>query len=280
MSTAVEAQHQALLAFDSIAAKYDELFTRSLIGRAQRGAVWEALIDIFEPGAHILELNCGTGEDALFLGRHDIFVTACDGSEGMIHTAQQRLRNEDPDAPVGFKLLATEQLAQLQPAEPFDGALSNFSGLNCVSNLSQVARDLASAVTAGAPVLICLSSRFCLAEILWFLIHGDARKAIRRTSGIATANVGEFVVKVYYPTLREVRQAFSPWFRLRSCTGIGVTVPPSYVEPAIRKYPRLLELLCSIDKRIARLPIVRTMGDHMLLHFERLKGQCRWGAEC
>jgi SAM-dependent methyltransferase len=272
MTAVSEVQHQALLAFDSIAPKYDDLFTRSMIGRAQRGAVWEALIDTFESGAHILELNCGTGEDALFLAQHDISVVACDGSGGMIQAARQRMQAEDPEAAVEFRLLATEHLARLGPSALFDGALSNFSGLNCVSDLSRVAQDLAFLVTARAPLLICLSTRFCLAEMLWFLIHGDFRKAFRRTSGVATARVGEFAVKVHYPTLRQVRESFSPWFRLRSCTGIGIAVPPSYLEATIRKYPRLFHLLRWIDKRIARLPLARTMGDHMLLHFERAEG--------
>src|SRR6202034_944486 len=109
-----------------------------MIGRAQRGAVWDALGDAFEPGAHILELNCGTGEDALFLARHDISVVACDGSQGMIRTAWKRMQGEEPDAPIQFELLPTEHLAQLHPSTLFDGALSNFSGLNCVSNLNQV----------------------------------------------------------------------------------------------------------------------------------------------
>jgi ubiquinone/menaquinone biosynthesis C-methylase UbiE len=268
MIAASEAPNQTLLAFDSLAPAYDDLFTRSMIGRAQRGAVWEMISDIFEPGAHILELNCGTGEDALFLARHDMSVVACDGSEGMIRTAHKRMQDEDPDAPIQFKLLPTEHLSQLNPSTFFDGALSNFSGLNCVSNLNQTARDLASLVTPRAPVLICLSTRFCLAETLWFLSQGKFREAFRRTSGIAHATVRGYKVKVHYPTLRAVKQAFSPWFRLRSCTGIGVAVPPSYLEPLMRKYPRLLGLLTSIDKHIAHLPLFRIMGDHMLLHFE------------
>jgi ubiquinone/menaquinone biosynthesis C-methylase UbiE len=274
MIAASEIQNPALLAFDTIAANYDDLFTRSMIGRAQRAAVWHELLDAFAPGAHILELNCGTGEDALFLARHDISVVACDGSEGMIRTARKRMQEEEPDAPIQFELLTTEHLARLQPSSLFDGALSNFSGLNCVSNLNQAARDLASLVTPRAPVLICLSTRFCLAETLWFLFHGDFREAFRRTPGVAHAKVNEFRVKVYYPTLREVRQSFSPWFRLRSCTGIGVAVPPSYVEPAMRKFPRLLRLLRSIDRRISHLPLLRILGDHMLLHFERVEGKC------
>jgi ubiquinone/menaquinone biosynthesis C-methylase UbiE len=270
----VEIHNQALLAFSSLAEGYDDLFTRSTIGRAQRNVVWDVLLDVFEPGARILELNCGTGEDALFLARYDIGVYACDGSRGMIKTARQRLQTEDPGAPVEFALLPTEQLSQLRPIRLFDGAFSNFSGLNCVSNLGKAARDLAALLNPRTPVLICLSTRFCVAEIFWFLIQGKLRKAFRRTAGSATAKVGKFAVEVHYPTMREVKQAFSPWFRLRSCTGIGVTVPPSYVEPVMRKYPRLLRLLCSIDKRISRLPLFRNIGDHMLLHFERVEEKC------
>jgi hypothetical protein len=110
--------------------------------------------------------------------------------------------------------------------------------------------------------------------MIWYLLHGQVRKAFRRVSGMATARVGEFTVKVQYPTLRALKRMFSSHFVLRSCTGIGVAVPPSYVEPVMRKYPRLLSLLGRIDKRIARLPWFRTIGDHMLIHFERVEGRC------
>jgi ubiquinone/menaquinone biosynthesis C-methylase UbiE len=269
-----EVQTQALQAFDSLASRYDDLFTRSMVGRAQRGAVWDVLLDLFDPGAHILELNCGTGEDALFMAQHCLSVVACDGSEGMIKTARRRVQEEDPEAPIDFKLLATEHLAQLWPNPRFDGALSNFSGLNCVSNLDRVAADLAFLVTPRAPVLICLSTRFCLIEMLWFLLQGKWRTAFRRIGGKANAKVSGYVVNLHYPTLREVTESFSPWFRLHSCTGIGITVPPSYLESTIRKYPRLLEFLRRIDERICRLPLLRVLGDHMLLHFERVEGKC------
>lgn len=267
-------QIQAIQAFDSLAARYDDLFTHSMIGRAQRNAVWSILGEAFAPGSRILELNCGTGEDALFLDRHCISVVACDASQQMIQRARQRMLAEAPEADIRFEVLAIEHLAQLVPGKSFDGAFSNFSGLNCVANLAGVARDLASVVGPRAPVLLCLSTRFCMIETLWFLFQGRFRKAFRRTSGRATAHVGEFVVNVHYPALRKVRQWFAPHFRLLSCTGIGVTVPPSYLEPTLRKYPRLLRLLAIVDRRISRLPLLRTVGDHMLLHFERREGEC------
>jgi ubiquinone/menaquinone biosynthesis C-methylase UbiE len=276
MNNLAEAENQAVnqtvRAFDSLAARYDDMFTRSMIGRAQRGAVWKVLSEIFKPGGHILEINCGTGEDALFLARNGLSVVACDASEQMIRIARQRMGAEDPNARIHFEVLPTEQL--FLRSDLFDGALSNFSGLNCVGDLQQTARDLAALVEHGAPILLCFSTRFCLAEMIWFAFHGQFRRAFRRSSGMATAKVDGFSVKVQYPTLRAIKRMFAPYFLLRSCTGIGIAVPPSYLEPWARKYPTVLSLLRRIDERISRLPWLRTIGDHMLLYFERVEVSC------
>jgi ubiquinone/menaquinone biosynthesis C-methylase UbiE len=75
------AAHRAGIAFDSIADQYDDIFTHSLIGRAQRDVVWDALKKTFRPGERVLEINCGTGEDALFLSKMGVSVHACDASK-------------------------------------------------------------------------------------------------------------------------------------------------------------------------------------------------------
>ena len=262
-------QPPAALVFDQMAREYDVIFTNSIIGRAQRDAVWSVLTQTFRRGDHVLELNCGTGEDALFLARNGVSVTACDASEQMIQIASNRLRKEAPGAPVQFHFLPTEYLRELKPITKFHGAFSNFSGLNCVVDIAQTAEDLATRLSPGAPLLICLSTRFCLWEMLWFVLHGNFRKAFRRCSGHATAKAGEFTVDVYYPTIRKLQTLFSPFFVLRSCTGVGITVPPSYVETWIRNHPKLLSTLRLIDKTISHYPGFRVLGDHVLLYFER-----------
>jgi hypothetical protein len=193
----------------------------------------------------------------------DVSVVACDTPEGMI---------QQGNPPIQLDLLPTEHLSKRRPGALFDGALSNFSGLNSVADLNRTARDLASMVSLGAPVIICISTRFCLLETLWFLFHGKVRKAFRRSFAIATVKVGDRTVKVHYPALKEVRKSFSPSFLMRSCTGIGVSVPPTFLEPVFRKYSRVLGLLRRIDKGVSQLPLFRTIGDHMLLRFERVKG--------
>jgi hypothetical protein len=189
----------------------------------------------------------------------------------MIKVALSRRRTEAPDAPITFNILSTERLCELQVTPTFDGAFSNFSGLNCVPDLRQTATDLATLLIPGAPLLVCLSTRFCLWEMLWFSLHRNFRKAFRRCSGQASARSGDFIVDVFYPTVRQLQMLFSPFFVLRSSTGIGVTVPPSYVEAWIRNHPKLLGIFRTIDNGISSYPGFRVLGDHVLLHFERVQ---------
>lgn len=256
--------------FDTLAESYDELFTWSSIGRAQRGIVWRALESAFHSGNRILELNCGTGEDALFLSRRGVSVVACDASVRMIEVAQKRRSSEAPESAIHFQNLRIEGLSQMKSAAPFDGILSNFSGLNCVEHLGPVASDLASLTRPGAPVLICLSTRFCFWEVVWFALHAQPRKALRRVRGKSIARVANHSVQVWYPTIRSVRRSFAPWFRLKSFRAVGLTVPPSYVRSRAITHPKVISQLEKIDRTFGRLPFFRAAGDHVFLHFERV----------
>lgn len=258
------------LAFDLLADQYDSLFTFSAVGRAQREVVWEQTLAVFLPDSHILELNCGTGEDALFLAKAGMRVTACDASSGMIEKAQSKVALEGREAQVELYELATEDLRHLPRSQSFDGVFSNFSGLNCVKNLSDVAREIALRVKPGAPLLLCLSTRYCLWEIIYFLLRGNPSKAVRRWKGSTQASIGSCEFSVYYPTLSQLRRTFAPNFRVRSVRGVGITVPPSYLETWVLRHPVLHSSLKKIDSIVRTWPVVRTVGDHMLLHLERI----------
>jgi ubiquinone/menaquinone biosynthesis C-methylase UbiE len=257
------------LVFDQLAPEYDSIFTFSSIGRAQREVVWQKALAVFAAGSHVLELNCGTGEDALFLAKLGMRVTACDASSGMIARACHRMTAEKPDAAVEFLELATENISALPSVLRFDGVFSNFSGLNCVRDIRQVAQQLAPRLEPGAPVLICLSTRYCLWEVAYYLLRRNKHKAFRRCSGSTQAHIGDLELTVYYPTLAELSTAFAQNFRLRSVTGIGIAVPPSYLGSWIDANPRLLTLMKRIDSVVRTWPGVRVVGDHMLLHLER-----------
>jgi ubiquinone/menaquinone biosynthesis C-methylase UbiE len=259
------------LAFDSIAERYDEIFTNTLVGRAQRNAVWDSLAQVFSPTDRILELNCGTGEDALFLARRGTSVIACDASLAMIAVAQRRKSREASEAKIQFQVLRSEDIHEMAAEAPFDGAFSNFSGLNCVADIQAVALSLGKLVRPGGRVLICLSSRFCAWETLWFLSRMNVSKAFRRFTGRTIAKLNGVSIPVWYPSICFLQKAFSGWFHLRSLRAVGLFVPPSYVESFIGRHEGLLALFANLDRALAGLLFLRCLGDHVLLDFERIQ---------
>jgi len=54
-------------AFDERAAGYDADFTNTPLGSALRTLVWARLDRLFTGAQRVLDLGCGTGEDAVYL---------------------------------------------------------------------------------------------------------------------------------------------------------------------------------------------------------------------
>ena len=257
--------------FDAVAVRYDETFTTSKIGQIQRRAVWSELAKAFGPGERILEIGCGTGVDACFLAGRGVRVLACDSSSEMIAVAARRIQESGHQKLVEPRLLRAEDIATLPASELFDGAFSNFGALNCVADLRPLACDLARRLRPGSLALLCWMGSSCLWEMIWYLAQGDPGKAFRRWNrNGTTARIAEGVfVQVYYPAVKLLARTFAPEFRLISFKGIGVAVPPSYLEPWVRRHPRWLQLFERADSCLGRGPGIRAHADHVLLHFER-----------
>ena len=257
-------------AFDAAAPSYDEDFTGSLIGRLQRKALWRHLEPQFSPGNRVLDLGCGAGEDAIRLARLGIEVDGIDVSPIMVELARARARAEGLEELARFEPLALERLHRF-PECGYSGAISSFGPLNCVHDLSPVAAALADRLKPGAPVALCMMNRFCLWETLFYPLTLQLHKAIRRFSGAwAPASVsGHDGFEVYYPSVAEVRRAFAPEFDFEQAPGIGVFVPPTYLEPFAQRFPRLVRTFAAIDKAVAHLPGFRNIADHRLIILRR-----------
>jgi SAM-dependent methyltransferase len=261
----------AALAFDAVAPRFDERYGAWKSVAAQRRAVRAALDEAFPSYGRMLEIGGGTGEDARWLARTGRQVLMTDASPAMVRIAREKLgRETGARAEVvpaeGLDDWADTRQAAREPA--FDGAFSNFAGLNCVPDLGPVARGLARLVRPGAAVILVLFGPFPPGEVAVQLARRDVRSAFRRLSaGDVPARLGgqDFVVRYHRPAY--VRRVMSPWFRPVRRVGVGVFVPPSAAEPWISGHPRLLSALEALDRAAAR-PLA-LLGDHVLYHFER-----------
>jgi hypothetical protein len=134
-----------------------------------------------------------------------------------------------------------------------------------VPNLEGVAQALGRLIRIGGHAAICLAGRCCAWETVRYVLRGRFKKAFRRWSpGGSEASLG---VHVVYPSVRDLVRQFRPHFRLIRWCGIGLCVPPSYVEGISAG---TMAWLARVDRRLAHRPVVRALADHRLFVFQRV----------
>ncbi len=257
--------------FDSFAENYDRDFTGSIVGRAQREVVWRHVAPLVGLGARVLDLGCGTGEDALWLARKGAEVTALDASGEMIRIAERKVEEAGLSRSVRFLELPIERLREVVPdlsKIPFDLALSNFSALNCLADLSPLGDSLGRLVRFRGRFVAVVFAPFCAFEIGWNLARFRPRKAFRRLRSAGSADIDGRSLPIRYAGAGRIARELGSSFRLVDRVGVGLLVPPSSAEPLARRAPALVRAAARLERPLLRL--AAPFADHMLLDFERI----------
>jgi SAM-dependent methyltransferase len=231
-----------------------------------RSAVWARCAARFAPGSRVLEMNCGTGEDAVWLAQRGVHVLATDLSPAMLAVAASKFVAVPGAVTVQFQQLAWEDLGSLNQG-PFDGALSNFGGLNCVRDLHSAASALGKTLRPGATAILCIMGPLVPWEWIWFLGQGHAARAFRRMRPNGARWSG---VTIRYPSIGTTRRAFAPAFRLLRVAAIGAVLPPPYTEPRLGRHRQLLAALNHFERRFETWWPLPWLADHYLMELERL----------
>jgi len=194
--------------FQQIAPQYAALWSDTPRGRAQRERVWREIDKLFRPGDQVLDLGCGTGDDAVHLASRGVNVLGIDSAPRMVEIARTRGIQARP--------MAIEELASFGDEfdGQFDGALSNFGALNCVADLRQVNDALARLLRPQGKLALCVMSRYCWSDVF---LSKDWGRAIQRWSG-HTVWRG---IDVYYRSTRSIARTFAPHFEFQRRVSMG-----------------------------------------------------------
>ena len=231
-----------------------------------REAVWKRLAVRFASGSRVLEMNCGTGEDALWLAQKGVNVLATDISPLMLRVAEAKLNSVQGALAVRFQRLSWEELDTLDES-PFDGMLSNFGGLNCVRDIRGAARSLAAKLQRGAIAMLCIMGPAVPWEWGWFLVRGKPAAAFRRLHRNAVKWSG---IPIQYPSIASTRRAFSPDFRMLRVGAVGALLPPPYARSWMDRHPRMLGALNRMERSCETTWPLPQLADHYLIEFERV----------
>lgn len=256
---------QAERAFSGAAKKYDEQFTNTSIGRLQRNRVWNYLNKNINPTDYprVLELNCGTGEDAKWLASKGFRVTATDLSPEMVAVA----KDKNPDG-VDFEVCSFSEVGNRFLPGSFDFVFSNFGGLNCASEkeLRVLAEDIYRLLKPNGRFIAVVMSDDCALEKWYFRRKKMYDQALRRKNknGLSTTIEGETFTTYYYSPAK-FAAIVSNVFNVKAQKAVGWTIPPSYTGFFFQTRPLLLKALNALENTIGNIPALAKKADHFLI---------------
>jgi ubiquinone/menaquinone biosynthesis C-methylase UbiE len=263
-----EIKHTAR-AFDAASAVYDASYEDLPGIRRMRSRTSQLYLEYFPPGSRLLEINCGTGNDAVFLAQKGRTILATDLSGRMVGEVRKKIAVYGLAQAVEAQRLSFSELRRLHP-QTFDGAYSNLGGLNCISSLDQVAADLSARVRPGGYFIATVMPSLCLWESLSYASRLRWRDAFRRLArGGAMAHVHGGRVHTYYYSPGSFFSSFAPYFQHVSTEGLAVALPPPNFSRAYAILGEKTRLLEHLDDIIARIPIFRSIGDHYVMVLQR-----------
>jgi len=253
-------------AFDSVAADYDGPRGNNAMIQDMRREMWRWLDDTFTSDARLIDLGCGTGLDAVRMAKRGHHVTATDWSPRMVERARDRAQRESVTDRVRPLPVGAHELQRIDGAELFDGAYSNLGALNCVPDLTSVARECARLLKPRGALVFTVIGRRCPWEIGYYILRRDwQRVRIRFARDMVPVGMNKRTVWTRYYGVHEFYTAFEREFELEHYRGICVLAPPPYLTQVREKRLRLYELLWRLDRRTAGWPLLRNLGDHFLL---------------
>lgn len=258
-------------AFDHIANNYDDSFTNSIVGKAQRNLVWNYLQQSFNHfyDLNVLELNCGTGEDAKWLAQNGATVTATDISTKMLAIAKTKTVGQN----IQFKQLDVSNLNEAMSNKQFNLIFSDFGGLNCISKiqLQTLLHQLQSMLTKNGKIVLVMMPSFCLWETLFFLFKlqwSNAFRRLNRNPVIATLNT-KTTVNTWYYSSSTIKKILPLHLKVSSIMPVGFFIPPSYLNSFFTKRSNLFAWLIKLENKVSGLSFLSNLADHYYIEIEK-----------
>jgi ubiquinone/menaquinone biosynthesis C-methylase UbiE len=270
MSAAHANEQHAAAAFTGQAAVFDELYNADTIINYKRARVRRHILKHLAPGSSILELNCGTGEDATWFAKKGFKVHATDISAGMLYQLVQKRERFKLQRKVSFELCSYTNLAELKNRGPYDLIFSNLAGLNCSGELDKVLASLPELLKPNGMITLVMLPKFCLWEAL-LVFKGKFRTAFRRffSRQGRKARVEGAYFKCWYYNPSYIIKRLKDRFELLGLEGLCTIVPPSYMEGFAEKHPAIYKFLRRKENHLKSQWLWRVIGDYYIVSMRK-----------
>ncbi len=266
---------RAASGFDQVAAVYDSVYGaegQNTAVRWMKTENWNIVAAALETCERVLELGCGTGEDAVTLARSGKFVLATDISPVMVERTVARADGAGLSGRLQTRVAAAGKLGAILDEfgrESFDGVYSAFT-LIYETDMPAVNRGAAALLRPGGTLVASIYSRSCLWEIGWWFLHGHPIGAFRRWRKWTKSQIGagqKLPTQHYTPA--QFARHFQPDFVLRRAAALSLILPAPFLDPLYQKHRTFFDRLIPLERRVREWPLLNGWGNAFVAVFQR-----------
>ncbi len=261
---------QAATAFSKQSVIFDRIYAGNTIVQYKRERVRAHMMQLLKARSAVLELNSGTGEDAIWLAQQGHTVHATDIAAGMQQQLQQKVNALQLQDKVSTELISFTELENLAAQKQYDHIFSNFAGLNCTGRLDKVLHAFYELLKPGGMVTLVILPKFCLWEFI-LIGKGKFTTAFRRwfsSKGVRAHVEGTYFTCWYYNPGYIQRQLKNN-FTVKQVEGLCTIVPPSYIEGFAEKYPRCYNFLKRKENKWKAAWPWKYIGDYYIISLQK-----------
>lgn len=261
-------QELVLEAFSRQAWSFDSYEESNKILKHLRSQIRHEALEYFPRKGKILELNAGTGLDALYFAQQGYNVHATEVAPGMLQELNKKAAENETPGEISVQKCSYLELEPVHKG-PFDGIFSNFGGLNCTSCPDQVFKHFSGLLKPGGHAVLIMMPPVCPWE-LSYLFRGKPGLAFRRLQGKkASTHLEGINFTTWYFSPSQVKKAFPEGFRKISLKGLASLLPPPYMENFPERFPGLFGFLQKADRLLRGYFPFNRWADHFILVMRR-----------
>ncbi len=262
-------EEQVSGAFSSQSAVFDSITDSNPLEVIYREIIRTHVLQFISPGQQMLELNCGTGLDALFFASQGLKIHATDNSEGMLEQLKRKILLQHIENITIEKCSFNALELKKNPVTQFDHLFSNYGGLNCAEDITSVIKQADAYLKPGGMAHFVFIAPVCLWE--WAtLFKGKYKFAFRRLTkkGVKSHLEGHYF-DTYYYSPNTIKKAFGHRYELVQLRSLGCFMPPTFNDYFPAKYPKLFNVLKTMELAVNTKWPFNRIGDLFIISVKK-----------
>lgn len=264
--------------WDAYADTYARLLVPSTVYHLTKEVIHRQIADFVavNRSIHVLDLNCGVGNDFPFFLARGWKITACDGSIGMLNKACERYRAEVASSQINLFLGQMESLdGNSFPGAEFDLIFSVTGGYSYIPDekMRAVNEVLGNYLATDGLMITAHLNKFCLSDMLFQLLHARFKQAVVRLRSDLSIQIKGQEYRMYLRGPGSVDRLTPPNLESIELLPLLWLTPP--YQTGYKPGKHVTALLRSIEMRTRRFSPLACISDQVVAVARRRAGQIR-----